>query len=280
MQETDMQETVPKISPRLLAPFHRYNRWYLGRHFHALRLSRAGRPPAALLAGPTAPLVIYLNHPSWWDPLVALALSDRLFGAYRSYGPIEAQAVERYGFFRRLGFFGVDRGTAAGARRFLRTSLALLERPATALWITPEGQFRDPRERPVELESGLAHLARHLARRLGHGLFLPLALEYPFWEESSPEVLARFGEPVSIVDLDGGPAQITAALAAHLEATQDALASEARARRPEAFESLLAGRAGVGGVYDLWRAFKARLRGERFDREHRRTTETENERSA
>ena len=265
---------LPEISPRLLALFHRYTRWYLSRHLHALRLSRAGRPPRELLsaqggaASEGEPLVVYLNHPSWWDPLVGLLLSVELFGGYRSYAPIEASAVERYGFFRRLGFFGVERGTRAGARRFLGTALALLERPGAALWITPEGRFRDPRERPVELEPGLAHLARHLARRMDRGVFLPLALEYPFWEESAPEALARFGEPVSAADLTGRLSEITAELAVRLEAAQDALALEARERRPEAFERLLAGRAGVGGVYDLWRSLKARLRGERFEREH------------
>ena len=40
------------------------------------------------------------------------------------------------------------------------------------------------------------------------------------------------------------------------------------ARDPAAFEVMLAGRAGVGGVYDLWRAAKAAVRGERFNRQH------------
>lgn len=262
---------LPVIQPGWLALFDRYARRYLRRHFHALRLSRAGRPPAEGLAG--EPLVVYLNHPSWWDPLVALFLSRELFPGYRSYGPIEGRAVERYGFFRRLGFFGVERGTAAGARRFLDTAVALLQQPGTALWITPEGRFRDPRERPVELESGLAHLVR----RLDRGAFLPLALEYPFWEERTPEALVRFGSPISVVELrgSGGSAAtvcaITARLAAGLEATQDALAVEARERRQEDFEVLLRGRAGVGGIYDRWRALRARLRGERFEPEHGRT---------
>jgi hypothetical protein len=34
------------------------------------------------------------------------------------------------------------------------------------------------------------------------------------------------------------------------------------------FEVLVGGRAGVGGVYDLWRRLRARLRGEAFRSEH------------
>ena len=266
---------LPEIRPWLLAFFHRYNRGYLRRHFHALRLSRTGRPPRSP-AGDVSParapslaeepLVIYLNHPSWWDPLVALFLAGELFGDRRSYGPIEGRAVERYGLFRHLGFFGVDRTSTAGVRRFLETAAALLERPDTALWITPEGRFTDPRERPVRLEPGLAHLARRLHR----GVFLPLAVELPFWEERTPEVLVRFGEPVPAAELGGRVGEINSELAARLERTQDALAEESRERREAAFEVLLSGRAGVGGVYDLWRSLVARLRGEPFQAEHGR----------
>ena len=51
--------------------FTRYVRRYLRRHFHAVRLVRAGRPEAPA----EGPLVIVLNHPSWWDPLVGAVLA-------------------------------------------------------------------------------------------------------------------------------------------------------------------------------------------------------------
>jgi len=260
--DSRIRATLPEIRPRFLRLFQLYTRGYLRRHFHALRLSRSGRPPREELTG--QPLVVYLNHPSWWDPLVALFLAHRLFGDRRSYGPIDAQALGRYGFFRRLGFFGVEQGSTRGARRFLAIATALLERPDTALWITPEGRFSDPRERPVRLEPGLAHLAR----RLDRGVFLPLALEYPFWQERTPEALAAFGEPVPAAELRGRPTEISADLAGRLEAAQDLLARDARERRAGGFDVLLSGRAGVGGLYDLWRALQVRLRGRRFERAH------------
>jgi 1-acyl-sn-glycerol-3-phosphate acyltransferase len=254
-----------------------YARRYLARHFHAVRLSRA-RPVVRVPA--EHPLVVYFNHPSWWDPLICLLLSSRLYPERRHFGPIEAAALERYRFFARLGFFGVEPGTARGARRFLEVSERLLARPATALWVTPGGRFGDPRERPVELRAGLGFLAQRLARqragqtrgqRRAGAVFVPLALEYPFWEERFPEALASFGEPLSLAEgADLSAAGWTAALAARLTAAQDDLAGEALARDPARFETLLGGAAGVGGVYDLWRGFRARLRGERFRREHGR----------
>ena len=53
-----------------------------------------------------------------------------------------------------------------------------------------------------------------------------------------------------------------------LEETQDRLSHNVRCRDPRAFVPLLRGRAGVGGVYDLWRRAKARWRGTKFEPEH------------
>jgi hypothetical protein len=46
------------------------------------------------------------------------------------------------------------------------------------------------------------------------------------------------------------------------------LAAAALRRDPAAFETLLGGKTGVGGVYDLWRRLKAFFRGERFRSAH------------
>lgn len=213
---------------------------------------------------PDRPLIVYLNHPSWWDPLVCLEIALRLYPDRRHYGPIEAVALARYGFFGRLGFFGVEPGTARGARRFLDVSLDVLRRPAAALWVTPGGRSCDPRERPVVLQPGLGHLAR----RLKCGVVAPLALEYPFWDERFPEALARFGEPVDVEDVGMRAADWNTLLTERLAEAQDLLAEDAKSRDLARFDTLLSGDAGVGGVYDLWRRVRARFRGERFRREH------------
>jgi 1-acyl-sn-glycerol-3-phosphate acyltransferase len=252
---------VPRISPWLLGWFRWYSARYLRRHFHAVRLSRAGRPDVP----DGRPLIVYLNHAAWWDPLVGLILAERLFPRRATYAPIEAKALGRYRFLERLGLFGIDPDTRSGTLRFLRLSRAILARGDTALWITPEGRFADPRERPVPFRPGLAHLARPLRS----GVLLPLALEYPFWEERTPEALARFGESIPVEDGSArSVADWNALLEAHLRATQDALAEQAIRRDEGDFEVLLRGRAGVGGVYDVWRRLRARLRGETFSPQH------------
>jgi 1-acyl-sn-glycerol-3-phosphate acyltransferase len=250
----------PEVSPLLVSMFGRYCERYLARHFHAVRLSKSQRPDPVAVRG--KPLVVYFNHPSWWDPLICVQLAGQLFPDRRHYGPIDAATLGKYAFFERLGFFSVEPGTARGARRFLAVSQEILGRPDTALWIAAEGRSTDPRERPVQLRSGIGHLAS----RVRPATLLPLALEYPFWEERSPEALARFGEEVPTGDAYLDPGDWTPILESHLESALETLATESLSRDPARFEVLVSGTAATGGVYGAWRRLKARFQRERTSR--------------
>lgn len=255
------QEGLPTFSHRLFRGFLRYLRRYLRKHFTAVRLVRGTRPAP----DPDRPLIVYSNHPSWWDPLVYMWLTGTLFAGREGYGPMDATALRKYGLFRRLGVFGVETGTRRGAAQFLRAARAVLARPGAILWVTAEGRFTDPRTRPVRIEPGIAHLARSVDRVV----LLPLAIEYPFWNERLPETLLRFGEAVRVEDGPGDDVEAwTTLLERKLEANLDALAETARRRDPDAFETLQAGRTGVGGPYDLWRRLKAAVLGRKFRPAH------------
>ncbi len=256
------RDELPEISLRLLNWFTWYSRRYLRRHFHSLRISRAGFPPS----GSDQPLVIYSNHASWWDPLLWLALKAEFFPAYSAFSPIDAEALSRYKLLGRLGFFGVERKTIRGAVQFVRAAEAILHRPKHILAMTPQGRFADLRERPVFFESGIGHLATRVQR----AVFLPMASEFVYWEERLPEILVRFGAPIEVdASKDERDAETwTRLFETSLEKTQDALAAESLRRHSGEFETVLRGRAGQGGIYDWYRAARARLRGERFTREH------------
>jgi 1-acyl-sn-glycerol-3-phosphate acyltransferase len=240
--------------------FRWYTRRYVPRHLHAVRLSPRGwRPPED-----AGPCIVILNHPSWWDPLVCVLLSE-LFADRKHFAVMDAAALGRYRLLERLGFFGVEPHSRAGALTFVRTGRVILAEADSVLWLTPQGRFADVRERPVQLAGGLGLLAG----RLREGTVLPLALEYPFWSERSPEALARFGEPIALGQAVGRTAQgWTDCFAESLQGVQDELARLARRRDPATFDILLQGRAGVGGIYDGWRGLRAWWRGERFRPEH------------
>ncbi len=216
-----------------------------------MRLLAAAPPPN----DPPGPLVVFLNHAAWWDPLVCLLLRREFFRGRAAYAPIEAAALARYRFLGKLGFFAVETGTRRGAAQFLKTSGAILEEEKTALFLTPQAKFADVRA-PLVFAPGIDHLAA----RAPDAVFLPLAIEYSFWEERKPEVLLAFGEAL--------PASGGESLAARLADVQAALAEAAARRQPNEWKVLRRSRSGVNLPYDLWRGLRARLRGEAFRADH------------
>ena len=262
MKKSDQEpEVLRRYSPRLVSWFARWLRGYFRRNFDGVRTSLAGAPPAEH----DGPLVVYTNHVSWWDPIHFLLLSRDTIPGRRMFGPFDAAALAKYRMFRRLGGFGVERSTRRGAVEFLVTCRAILAAPGTSLWITAQGEFRDPRTRPIVLQPGLAHLARDFER----GVVVPLAVEYPFWNERRPEALSYFGRPIRAGEAAAMPLEdFNALLARRLAETMDALAEEAATRDPARFRTIVLGRAGVGGAYDLGRRFKSWISGRRFDSAH------------
>lgn len=233
----------------------------LRRHFHAVRISCASAPPPLT----TSPLVIYCNHPSWWDACLHVSIIARLFPGRVLRGPIDARMVAKYPFMPRIGIFGVEQDEARGAAIFLAAAREIFARPSDVFVITAQGRFADPRERPVRLEPGIAHLPG-LAPAIA---FVPLAVEYCYWRERGAEALLRFGPPVdgdALATLDHAARRTE--LESALESTMDSLAVEAIARDPEAFSTVLAGARGAHPVFDAWRRLTGAVHGRRVDVGH------------
>jgi 1-acyl-sn-glycerol-3-phosphate acyltransferase len=248
---------VPKISALALGFFRQIARRYFKRHFRAVRLSRGER-----FREIQGPLIVYANHSSWWDPMVSVLLAAELMSGRKHYAPMDAGALERYGILKHIGIFPVEMKTARGAAQFLRTGLKVLA-DGGVLWVTPQGRFADPRERPLEFKAGLATLA---ARVPGGCTVLPLAIEYTFWDERLPEALLHFGESVRVSGEN--VAEVQESLKTALLRTMEELEQMAVARSPDGFTLLRQGRAGVGGFYALGQRLMARLRGKRYQAEH------------
>ncbi|HEV2543730.1 MAG TPA: lysophospholipid acyltransferase family protein [Methylobacterium sp.] len=253
----------PERSPRFWRFMAAYFDRFVRRHLNALRLARWGVPAKVTGAGP---LVIYANHPAWWDAAILIVAADRLFPEHESFAPIDAAMLEKYGIFRKMGAFPVDLDSARGGAQFLSASRAILGQPNRAIWITAQGRFADVRTRPLGLKPGVARLAEIAPE----ATFLPLAVEYAFWDERGAEAFLAFGPPLDAAELLALPRpERLARLEAALTAALDRLSDDVMTRDPARFETLLAGRRGVGGVYDGWRRLAAALAGRRFEPGHR-----------
>jgi 1-acyl-sn-glycerol-3-phosphate acyltransferase len=259
------QDGEPSPVARRSALIHRFMvstfQRYFTRHMNALRIAQWGLPASP----PSGPVIVYSNHPAWWDAAVYILTAETLFPGYESYAPIDAAMLKQYGVFGRIGAFGVDLETPRGAAAFLRTSEEILSAPNRALWITAQGRFGDVRERPLGLKPGVARLVEMAP----DCTILPLAIEYSFWLERGAEACIAFGAPMRGYDLlDLSRAARLERLEQELTGTLDRLSADVAARDPARFRAVIEGRAGVGGLYDAWRRMIATLRGRSFDASH------------
>src|SRR4051794_4534271 len=87
---------LDRRSAWLFGLFRGHAKRYVARSFHAVRVSLSGPVPGEI----PGPAIVVLNHPSWWDPLIGLVLSD-LWPGRRHYAPIDSAALARYRFFER-----------------------------------------------------------------------------------------------------------------------------------------------------------------------------------
>jgi len=236
-------------------------RRYFTRHMNALRIASWGTPDVPQ----QGPVIVYSNHPAWWDAAIYILAADRFFPAYESYAPIDAAMLKQYGIFGRIGAFGVDLDSPRGAADFLKASAEILSGADRALWITAQGRFSDVRERPLGLKPGVAHLVEHAPGCT----ILPLAIEYGFWLERGAEAFIAFGQPMRGQDLVtlARPDRLER-LESELTSTLTRLSADVQSRDPARFRSVLEGRAGIGGLYDGWRRMGAALRGRTFDPSH------------
>lgn len=244
---------LPDISRLVLRFFTRIVRSYFRRHFRAVQVLGAER-----LANARGPLIVYGNHPSWWDPMLCVLLAQELLPGRDHYAPMDAVPLRRYPFLRKAGIFPVEMGSPRGAVQFLHTAEAILN-SGGVLWMTPQGRFADVRERPLDFKKGIAVLVR----RVPGVKLVPLAAEYTFWDERLPEALAYIADPIQIdaeLDVDAWTQRLERAL----EQAMDALREAALTRDPLLFRSLLQGQRGTGGVYARIQRLRALFTGKGF----------------
>lgn len=238
-------------SARFARAFAAYCRRLMRRRFNAVRIARGGRELLAEAAAWDGPVMLALNHPSWWDPLLALLLTETLLPARTPCAPMDAGQLRRFRFMRRLGLFGLDPAHPEALRLLAGHVAERFARDAAPLLVlTPQGAFADVRE-PLRLRPGAAAIAaRHPALRV-----LVAALEYPFWLDQRPEALVRIAPCAP--PARRSTAAWHRALTEAMQGNADALACLSISRAAGEFETLLSARGAVHPLYDLM----LRLRG-------------------
>jgi 1-acyl-sn-glycerol-3-phosphate acyltransferase len=212
------QRAPPMIPAEKTALF---NRWFAGEArsrihatFSSIRVQGLAAAQASALAAPTLAVA---NHTAWWDPMVAIYLSNFVL-AVDGYAMMDAKNLRKLPFFRRVGAFGVDIDDPADGARSLRYAAKLLTSPAHGaaqklVWIFPQGSER-PITEPCVLRPGSAEIAR-----LAKGCKVQvMAIRYEFAQEEKPRLYLSFGSAMDPVrDPKLGLANQQSALRAELE---------------------------------------------------------------
>lgn len=253
------QDVIGQFSPTVSRLFARYVLRMLAKRFNAVRVLGEGPAPVPQ----DRAVIFFSNHPGWYDPLIMVLVSSTYAPDHMPFGPMDAEALAKYNFMKKIGTFGIEQDSARGAARFLQISRGLLAQPGKALMITPQGQFTDPRARPVEFKAGLAKLAAECG-----AILQPFASEFVLWNEPRPEVLLKFAPQIDTRETVMSSDEWKTFLEARLASAQDELAAAAMARDPGPFTTLIDGTRGVNPVYDGWRYLKALVKGEKFSAAH------------
>ena len=161
-----------------------YNRNLLKRRFNSFQILNSD------VIGQKKPQIIFVNHSSWWDGLVAFEIS-RITNA-DSYIMMEEKQLKKLFLFRRLGAFSVIRENSRQAVESLNYAVNLLqENPRRTLWIFPQGKILPNDTRPMLFYRGLARIVE----KVGECSVVPCAIRYELLGHFKPEIFVKIGEP-------------------------------------------------------------------------------------
>ena len=115
--------------------------------FHGLWLTPGTREVLEGLKEIEGPLIIAMNHVSWWDPLTGMMLHGRFLPEHELSAPMDSTQLVKFGFFRRLGVFGLDPDDPRSLEHMNQWVKQRFEaEPRTVFWLYPQGRFEDVRE--------------------------------------------------------------------------------------------------------------------------------------
>lgn len=223
----------------------------LRKAFHRVHAQGMERLAASAEAEPAGTLLL-ANHSCWWDVFFAIYLYEFHVIPFDGYGMMEHFNMLRFGFFRRIGAFSVDRTDPAAVRESIAHAASILARPRAAIWVFPQGRMVGPAVRPLGFQRGLSAIVA----RAGRVRLVPVAFRYEFWQEERPEAFVRFGAP-EWADRSSRHS-VVERMEARVTAELDALDLDVASQEAGRFEAVMSGPTSINERYA---SLRARFRG-------------------
>jgi 1-acyl-sn-glycerol-3-phosphate acyltransferase len=207
-----------------------YNRNLFRRRFAALRVQGIENLQNRKS---NLPLVLYANHSSWWDGLVAFEIGHA--ARLDHFLMMEEKQLKQLFLFRRLGAFSVVRQNPRKSLRSINYTVEILkEKPNRALWIFPQGEILPNDARPLHFYQGLARIVE----KTGECLAVPVAMRYEFLGEFKPAAFVKIGR-VEVFANGKNAKQLTEGFSTQLTEALDELKTKIAAEKLNDFTDLL-----------------------------------------
>ncbi|MEO0511896.1 MAG: lysophospholipid acyltransferase family protein [Planctomycetota bacterium] len=250
--------------PRIHPAFAWLTRWMFRKKFAGVRVVRGSPDVLAALDVVRGPVIVCMNHASWWDPLLGILIWSRSFPSRGGVSPIDLDQFRKFKIFAKLGLFGIAPDHPGASRAFeAYVSQHFADDAKPTLYLTPQGRFTDVRE-AIRIRPGAAAIAsKHPGAKV-----VSVAAEYAFWGEQKPEVFVRAVE----IDAPETPSRGNwqRAITATMQSNADELARLVIQKDAGPFDNLIETKtAGVHPLYNAW----LRLRGHDPRVEVRRETD-------
>lgn len=141
------------------------------------------------------PTILYAPHSNWWDGSVLYNITHRIF---HKEIRLMIEELNRFPLLRRGGAYSVCKKSPQSAMKALQYSVDVVGDLKNMLCIFPQGIIRPPHYRPMVFQTGLAYIAQKSVARYGKVNLVPVALDYCFFRDNRPEVIATFGEKLTL----------------------------------------------------------------------------------
>ena len=166
--------------------FYIYNRNLLKRRFHSFQVSGLENLTERQAEIPT---IIYCNHSSWWDGLVAFHIGQK--ANLNDYFMMEEKQLKNLKLFLKLGAFSVVKASPRKGLKSINYAVKLLkEKPNRAIWIFPQGEILLNDFRPIKFYNGISRIIE----KIGKCQLVCIAMRIEFLVDFKPVIFVKINK--------------------------------------------------------------------------------------
>lgn len=142
------------------------------------------------------PLIVTPNHISWWDGFFIYLLIKKYTDRKIFVMMLEEQ-LTKFWFFSKVGAFSIKNDSLSGIREAIKYFSHLLNEENSIIFY-PQGKIEQFDKPEIEIKGGIKTFLAHSEKDCN---ILPVGFRIQYNNERKPEIVCRFGKPLSNKDV-------------------------------------------------------------------------------